>query len=779
MWIIRTALKSPYAVAVTALLILVMGVVAIKGIAVDILPVFKAPAVQVMTYFSGMPTAAVEKTITNRIERWTNQATGCQRVESKSTLGVSVVRLYFQDNIDPNGALTQVNSLALGTLPTLPPNTLPPVVVPFDPTATIPLGTLTVSGSSKSGMDETALKDLARIEIRNMLGGVKGVVAPAVFGGKDRTILIYVNPRALQARGLSPMDVVDALSRQNFMNTPGVAKFGGYEFQLTSNAMVGSVNELNQIPIRTDPGNRVYLSDVGYAKDSSAIQTSLVRINGRRQVYIPIYRQQGASTLTVIDGVKAAIPRMTSILKSEGKDVKLDLVMDQSLYVREAIRSLIHEGVIGALLVSAMILIFLGNGRMTLIAVLSIPLAILCSLIGLFATGNTINAMTLGGLALAIGPLVDNAIVVLENTHRHHTLGKSPVAAAFDGAAEVTIPVLVATLATIIVLCPIALMPGMGGFLFRPLTLAVAFAMIASFTLSQTLVPALCAKWLRGDIHPGAEHQSTGWGKRIHGRIESVIQWTTRRYERLLALAMRRRKAVLIGVSLLFCCSLLLLLGIGREFFPQIDAGQITLYLRTPSGTNLEAAERRVVERRAIPQRPNPRHRPEDDHLRTRLGARLVRRVYGEFRNARQHDQGSTQRRANQKRSGIRHPAPPCFRENPQVQRFAGQLRHGRHGLRRAELRRLVADRRADRGGQFDRGPRAGPANSRSCDRHSRRRRRPHPAAALRPAADHRRRSEKSRRRRPRHASGDEPSDHGDEFQCVDQTQFLDRPQVG
>jgi multidrug efflux pump subunit AcrB len=549
-----------------------------------------------MTYFSGMPTASVEKTITNRIERWTNQATGCQRVESKSTLGVSVVRLYFQDDIDPNGALTQVNSLALGTLPTLPPNTLPPVVQPFDPTGTLPLGVLTVSSPSNSGLDETALKDLARIEIRNMLGGVKGVVAPAVFGGKDRTILVYVNPKELQARNLSPLDVVDALGRQNVMVTPGVAKFGGYEFQLDSNAMVSAVDELNQIPIRTDPGNRVYLSDIGYAKDASAIQTALVRINGRRQVYVPIYRQQGASTLTVVDGVKNEIPRMMSILKSEGKDVQLDLVMDQSVSVREAITSLIHEGVIGAFLVSAMILIFLGNGRMTLIAVLSIPLAILCSLVGLFATGNTINAMTLGGLALAIGPLVDNAIVVLENTHRHRTLGKSRIAAAFDGAAEVTTPVLVATLATIIVLCPIALMPGMGGFLFRPLTLAVAFAMLASFFLSQTLVPALCAKWLGGHAHPGEEHQTKGWGQRIHGRIELVIQFVTRRYEGLLATALRHRMPVLILVGLLFCGSLSLLLGIGREFFPQIDAGQITLYLRTPSGTNLEAAEQRVSE---------------------------------------------------------------------------------------------------------------------------------------------------------------------------------------
>src|SRR6516162_1591311 len=307
MWIVKAALKNPYAVAVLAFMIIVIGSVAILSIAVDILPAFKAPAVQVMTYYSGMPTASVEKTITNRIERWTNQATGCQLVESKSTLGVSIVRLYFRDDVDPNGALTQVNSLALGTLPTLPPNTLPPVVLPFDPTGTLPLGVLTVTSPE---LDETQLKDLARIDVRNMLGGVPGVVAPATFGGKDRTILIYVNPGKLQARNLSPLDVVNAIGRENLMVTPGVAKFGEYEFQLDSNAMVNAVKELNDLPIRTEPGNRIYLHDVGYAKDSHSIQTALVRINGRRQVYVPIYRQQGASTLTVVNGVRKEIPHM-------------------------------------------------------------------------------------------------------------------------------------------------------------------------------------------------------------------------------------------------------------------------------------------------------------------------------------------------------------------------------------------------------------------------------------------------------------------------------------
>ncbi|MBI3407982.1 MAG: efflux RND transporter permease subunit [Planctomycetes bacterium] len=590
MWIVKASLKNPYAIAVLVIVICFVGALALSAIPVDILPVFKAPAVQVMTYFQGMPTSSVEKTITNRIERWTNQATGCRLVESKSTQGVSIVRLYFRDDIDPNGALTQVNSLALGTLATLPPNTLPPVVLPFDPTGTLPLGVLSVRSPD---LNETQLNDLARIDIRNMLGGVPGVVAPAVFGGKNRTILIYVDPVRLEARKLAPKDVVDALSRSNFMMTPGVAKFGMFEFQLDSNAMVDSVADLNDFPLLEKSGNAIYLRDVGFAQDASAIQTALVRINGLRQVYVPIYRQQGASSLTVIDGVKREIPAM------EGKmpaGVKLDLVMDQSEYVREAIQALIHEGVIGAVLVAVMILIFLGNWRMTLIASMSIPLAILCSIIGLFATGNTINAMTLGGLALAIGPLVDDAIVVLENTHRHHTMGKSSFRAALDGAVEVTIPVLVATLTTIIVLCPVALMPGMGGFLFRPLTLAVAFAMLSSFLLSRTFVPVLCARWLGEHHHAGGEHASSGWGQRIVRVIDRGLHWLTRRYEMLLAAALRRQAFVLAVVGLLFVASLGLLHFIGREFFPQVDAGQITIYVRSPSGTSLEENERRIAQ---------------------------------------------------------------------------------------------------------------------------------------------------------------------------------------
>jgi multidrug efflux pump subunit AcrB len=616
MWLIKASLRNPYLVATIVFMILVLGMLALWNIPVDILPVFRAPAVEVLTYYPGMPASAIEKTITNRIERWVNQCPGVRKIESKSVPGVSVVKLYFRDDIDPNAALTLTNSLALGTLPTLPPNTLPPVVLRFDPTGTIPLGILTVTNPH---LDEAHLKDYARINVRNDLGAVPGCVAPVVIGGKDRTVLIYVKPDALQVRGLSLLDVVNALKKGNMMVTPGTAYIGKDQLLLDTNAMVDKVKELNDLPIRIQPGANVYLKDVGYAADSSAIQTSRVRINDRQQVYVPIYRQQGASSLAVANGVKNHIKEMEAHLPP---DTKLTLVMDQTESVKEAIVSLIHEGIIGAALVSVMILIFLGNWRMTLIASISIPLAILGSIIGLYTTGNTINAMTLGGLALAIGPLVDDAIVALENNQRHLTLGKSLVRAAFDGCVEVMVPVLVATFTTSIVLAPIALMPGMGGFLFRPLALAVTFAMFTSFFLSRTFVPMMCAKFLRAEHksspsgataghhsdeheHPlpyplaqgsGEEGRVRGGFGRVHHRIEMFLNRQTKNYEWLLATALRHRIFVLTMVGLLFVGALALTTRIGQDFFPQVDCGQITMFVRSPSKLRLDAAEQRMIQ---------------------------------------------------------------------------------------------------------------------------------------------------------------------------------------
>lgn len=607
MGLVRLAIGNIYGVVVFALVLMVLGAVAIVSIPVDILPAFRVPAVQVLTYYNGMPAGSVEKTITNRVERWVNQAPGVRSVESRSVPGVSVARVIFREDIDPNAALTMSNSLALGTLPTLPPGTLPPVVLPFDPTGTLPLGILTVSNP---GLSETGVKDLARIDVRNLLGGVPGVVAPVVVGGKDRTILVYLDPKKLQARNLSATDVVRALQDQNLMASPGAAYFGDTQVLLDTNAMVASVADLDLIPVRVPGGEVVRLGDVGHAEDAAAIQTSRVRVNGRQQVFVPIYRQGGASSLAVADGVRAAVPGIESRV-AEG--TKLDFVIDQSEYVRKSIESLVHEGVVGAILVSLMILVFLGDWRMTVIASLSLPLAILGAMIGLRATGETINVMTLGGLFLAIGPLVDNAIVVLENTHRHLGMGKPPARAAADACGELTLPVLVATLALIIVLCPVALTPGVGGFLFKPLTFAVAFAMLASFALSWTFVPALCAKMLKGHAHHPAGHAPGGHAppdgpprRGLYDRVSGAIDAAGRGYAALLGVALRHRFLTLGLVFGAFAGSLALFPRIGQEFFPQVDAGQITLTVRAPSSSRLDATERRVAEVEAFIEKTVP-----------------------------------------------------------------------------------------------------------------------------------------------------------------------------
>ncbi len=609
MWLIKASLRNPYMVSAIVFMLLVVGLLCLSQIPVDILPVFKSPAVQVMTYYPGMPAQDIEKTITTRIERWVNQTPGARLVESKSMPGVSVIRVYFRDDVDPNGALTQTNSLALGTLPTLPPNTLPPVVLQFDPTGTLPLGILTVNNPQ---LTEAKVKDVARVDVRNMLGSVPGSVAPVVVGGQDRTIMIYLKPGELESRGLSPTDVVTALQKGNLMVTPGTLYLGNEQILLDTNAMADKVEEFKKLPVPTRDGRHIYLEDVANVEDGAAIQTSRVRIDGKSQVYVPVYRQGGASSLAVSNGVKSAIPGMEKKLEGIAQETgvpgktTLQFVMDQAVYVKEAIRSLIEEGIIGAVLVGIMILLFLGNWRMTVIATLSIPLAILGSIAGLHITHNTINAMTLGGLALAIGPLVDDAIVALENIHRHRHLGKSRVRAALDGSVEVMVPVLVATLTTTIVLAPLALMPGMGGFLFRPLALAVAFAMFTSFFLSRTFVPMMCGKFLPEEprhVPAGAHgapvvvtHPRRGLFGRFHHRFEQLLERVTHRYERLLRGALNHRKLVLVVIALLFAGSLGLAVGIGREFFPQVDAGQITLYVRSPSELALDASTQHVAD---------------------------------------------------------------------------------------------------------------------------------------------------------------------------------------
>jgi multidrug efflux pump subunit AcrB len=595
--LIRASLRNPIAVTVMTLTLALLGGLAAYIVPVDILPVFRSPAVQVLTFYGGMPAASIEKNITSRMERGVVQATGGERIESRSIVGASIVRDYFGGHVDPSGALTECASLAGWEYPTMPPGTLPPVILPYDPTSSTPVCLMAldsqVGGPDGGGWNEGALYDTGRYEVRPMIMSQKGALAPLVYGGKVRAVMVYLDRQKLQARHLAPLDVLRAIDDSNVFLPTGSAKFGDTDYAIDSNSMFDLIAGMGAVPLRNEHGNAAYLRDVGTPKDANYIQTNVVRVNGRRQVYIPVFRQLGASTLQVVDTLKEAIETITARLTRSG--INLQVVMDQSIYVRRSIESLIEEGVLGAVLCSLVILLFLGQWRMTMIAVMTIPISVLAAVACLYATGNTVNVMTLAGLALAIGPLVDSAIICLENTHRHLGLGATPEEAAYMGASEVALPELVSTLCTFLVLAPLAFMPGLGAFLFRPMAMAVAFAMIAAYFLSRTFVPSRSARWLRPHAVHVSPDEERGWGARAFKGWEALIDRSIAAYVRLLDLTLQNRVLTVVLAALLMLTALV---SIGpmlrREFFPEVDAGAFEIYARAASGTRIEVTEKKI-----------------------------------------------------------------------------------------------------------------------------------------------------------------------------------------
>jgi multidrug efflux pump subunit AcrB len=576
---VRLALRNPHLVAVLVLVIVLVGATTAFRMPADILPMFKTPAVQILTLYPGMPTETMERDITNRLERWTSQANGVALQESKSLLGVSVVRDYFRPDIDSSTALSQVSSLASSDLYYLPPGTIPPMVMPYDPTASMPLALLTVSSDT---LNETQLYDVAYFNIRNMLSGITGTIAPAVFGGRIRRIYVYVDPAKLAAHGMSALDVANSLREWNTLIPTGDAKMGPTDYFVITNGMVPRVDEINDFPLKVVNGAPVFIKDVGYAKDTYQIQTNVVHVNGRRQVYIPIYRQPGANTIEVVDGLKKALSSIRARIPS---GIDLRVIFDQSVYVRRSLSSLQKEMILGAVLAALMVLLFLGSARSTVVIFLTIPLSILAAIIGLYATGNTLNSMTLGGLALAVGRLVDDSIVVLENTVRHLRMGEAPLAAAREAAEEVAMPVVVSTITTIVVFFPVVFLAGLGRFLFSPLALSVAFAMSASYVLAMTLIPAFSARFM----HPEEEV-----AKSAPGRIAVVaekLEGLKDIYEIWLRKALLRRKRVLAAAVASVAVAISLYPLLGKQLFPPIDAGQFTILARAASGTRIELSE--------------------------------------------------------------------------------------------------------------------------------------------------------------------------------------------
>jgi len=442
---------------------------------------------------------------------------------------------------------------------------------------------------------------VGRYEVRNMVMSVRGAIAPVVYGGKIRAVMAYIDRQRLEARRLSPLDVMNALDEYNVFLPTGDAKLGDVDYALDSNSMFEFPHQMGEIPLRSEIGNVAYLRDVATPKDAAFIQTNVVRINGRREVYIPIFRQVGSSTLAVVEGVRSRLDEFTQRLTRGG--IKLKLVMDQSIFVKQSISSLVQEGVMGAILCSLTILLFLGEWRMTAIAVMTLPIAVFSACLWLNVAGQTINVMTLAGLTLAIGPMIDSAIICLENTHRHLGMGASPEDAAYLGASEVAMPELIATLCTFLVLAPLILVPGTGDFLFKPMTLAVAFAMASAYILSRTLVPMCSASWLHahGEAHGGGGH---GKGDEFESRPVGLFERWTRlvdgvfaAYGRILRSVVDRRLLVIAGAYGLLVVVVVSMWPIMRkEFYPDVDGGAFEIYMRAPSGARIERTEDRVAE---------------------------------------------------------------------------------------------------------------------------------------------------------------------------------------
>ena len=581
---LELAFKNKYLIIVIALLIAVISIVAIQRLPVDILPNYKTSAVQVLTLYPGMPAEVMEKDITSRIERWTGQSNGIEHQESKSLIGVSIVKDFFREDVDANTALSQVTSLAMSDLYYLPPGTVPPMVMPFDPTASTPLALLAVSSDS---LTEKELYDIAYFQLRNLLGSVKGIIAPAVYGGKLRRIYMYVYPDKLQAYNLSQTDVMDAVQKNNVMIPTGDVNIGNLNYSVNTNGMLPKVDDFNNIVIKMSAdGSPIFLKDIGYSKDASAIQTNVVHINGKRQVYIPIFKRTGANTIASVEAVKGKLAELKERLP---KSVNLNVILDQSTYVRNSINGLLKEGTLGLILVSLALFLFLGNFRSTFIVALSIPLSMMFAFIGLFFTGDTINSMTLGGIALAIGLLVDDSIVVLENIDKHLKQGKTSAQAAFDGAKEVAMPVLVTTLTIIIVFFPIIFLTGISKYLFTPLAIVVSLAMIGSRFISMTLVPIMAAAFFKN-------HSSEQKPKGFLGMFDRGVTGITNRYVRMMDRVLKFRWWVLSAVAILFIISIFGFRKIGTELFPQMDVGQISIDVRMESGTRIEKSEKTITE---------------------------------------------------------------------------------------------------------------------------------------------------------------------------------------
>jgi multidrug efflux pump subunit AcrB len=591
MWIVRLALRRPYTFAVMAVLIAILGGFAIATTPVDIFPYIDIPIVSIVWQYSGLSPEEMENRIVTNFERaLTSNVNDIEHIESQSYQSVSAVRVYFHPNVQVDLALAQIVTQCQVQVRNMPPGTFPPQVLKYD-AASVPILQL---GLSSKTLQEEQVSDLGQNFIRTPLATVQGAAVSYPFGGKNRQIMVDLNLQELYAKQLSPSDVSNALSLQNIILPAGTAKFANTEYPILMNGSPSLVSEFNNLPIKTINGATIYMKDVATVHDGFAPQGNIVRMNGSRGVLLTVTRTGKTSTLGIVNALKDALPRVMATIPSE---LKLAVFGDQSLFVRAAVGGVVRETLIAALLTGTVILLFLGSWRSTLIVCISIPLSILTSISILSVLGQTINVMTLGGLALAVGILVDDATVEIENTHRNLGMGKRLVRAVLDGASQIAVPTLVSTLSICIVFVPVLLLVGTARYLFGPLAMAVVFAMMASYLLSRTLIPTMVHHLLGTEaaIYQQGGHGGKGVLWSLHRGVNALFERLRYRYLGLLDFSLRHRAPVLLLFLTVSFCSFWLVRLVGEDFFPDVDAGQMRLHARAAPGTRIEQTEVRLA----------------------------------------------------------------------------------------------------------------------------------------------------------------------------------------
>ncbi|HKM89607.1 MAG TPA: efflux RND transporter permease subunit [Candidatus Acidoferrales bacterium] len=584
MWIVRLALRRPYTFVVCSILVLMLGIYVIVVTPKDIFPTIDIPVVSVMWNYEGLSAPDIAARIVTNSERaMSTTVNDIEHIESQSLNGRSVIKVFFQPSVRIDMAIAQVTAISQTLLHGMPPGTNPPLIVVYT-ASSVPILQLALSGQ---GMSEQQLFDLAVNFVRTRLITVPGAAVPWAYGGKQRQVQVDLDFPSLQAKGLSPQDVVNAISDQNLILPAGTSKIGTFEYNVEMNGSPRTVAELNDLPIKSVSGATIYIRDVAHVRDGFPPQTNIVRVNGQRASLLTILKFGGFSTLDIISGVKKVLPSIAQALPSK---LEMRPLADQSIFVRAAISGVVQEALLAACLTGLMILVFLGSWRSTLIIAISIPLSILTSIIVMRALGETINIMTLGGLALAVGILVDDATVEIENINRNLALGKETEQGILDGAQQIAVPAFVSTLSICIVFVPMFFLTGVARYLFVPLAEAVVFAMLASYLLSRTLVPTMAKYLLRGHVHAERLYVTVGknWLWRQQIRFEVGFERMRAAYHNLLEACIKSKRVFALGFLAFCVASFALVPLLGEDFFPAVDSGQFKLHFRAHTGTRIE-----------------------------------------------------------------------------------------------------------------------------------------------------------------------------------------------